>query len=201
MVSRPAILTTEHQRCPMAKTKLIRVCEACGATFSKPKSIKTCSYSCGQLIRRGSVSERFESQISRSLAPNGCDEWTGAKFKGYGNIGVNGKNTAAHRLSWEMSNGAIPKGMEVLHVCDNPGCVRVSHLFLGTHADNMQDMQKKGRARGLRGSAHYDTHLTESDIHKIRADSRFCKVIGAEYGIAEVTVSHIKTRRTWKHVI
>ena len=79
--------------------------------------------------------------------------WTGQKNdKGYGIVsgypdGSNGKQVVvrAHRMAWEMERGPIPAGMHVLHECDNPSCVNVAHLFIGTHGDNMRDMCKKGR--------------------------------------------------------
>lgn len=68
---------------------------------------------------------------------------------------------AAHRFSWELSNGPIPTGMWVLHHCDNPRCVRPDHLFLGTRLDNIRDMQAKGRLRnGWMGKALDDVRST-----------------------------------------
>lgn len=82
-----------------------------------------------------------------------CWEWIGAKNDtGYGKISVgsrdNRKEHRAHRFSWEIKFGPIPTGQVVCHKCDNPGCVRPEHLFLGTKKDNSRDMIKKKRGRG-----------------------------------------------------
>lgn len=55
------------------------------------------------------------------------------------------QRTLAHRLSWQIANGSIPDGLQVLHHCDNGACIRPDHLFVGTQADNMRDMDAKGR--------------------------------------------------------
>jgi len=65
-----------------------------------------------------------------------------------------------HRVSWELHYGPIPKGMSVLHKCDNPPCVRPDHLFLGTQQDNLQDMRNKGRHRWGLGERHAHAKLT-----------------------------------------
>jgi len=65
--------------------------------------------------------------------------------KGYGVINISGVKLA-HRISWEIYVGNIPKGMVVMHKCDNPICVRPEHLGLGTQIDNLKDMYRKGRA-------------------------------------------------------
>src|SRR4029453_17701848 len=77
-----------------------------------------------------------------------CWLWTGPiGTKGYGNAGY----WTAHRRAWVLANGPIPRGLHVLHHCDNPPCVRPDHLWLGTAADNVRDRVSKGRsATGLR---------------------------------------------------
>ena len=76
-----------------------------------------------------------------------CWEWTASKRHHYGQFDTK----LAHRIAWELVFKYIPEGMQVLHSCDNPGCVRPSHLFLGTQKDNMVDMMKKGRHKGHHG--------------------------------------------------
>ena len=76
-----------------------------------------------------------------------CWEWIGVRnHGGYGYLLKQySKKSGAHQISFELHYGPIPKGMLVLHRCDNPGCVNPAHLFLGTHKDNTLDMIKKNR--------------------------------------------------------
>jgi hypothetical protein len=93
------------------------------------------------------ASVRFSRYVD--VVDVGCWEWKGGKMKnGYGRFGIaKGQIVFAHRYSYEAKHGPIPPGLFVLHSCDNPGCVNPSHLSVGTHADNMQDMRAKGRQR------------------------------------------------------
>lgn len=92
----------------------------------------------------GSLPERFWSRV---LQKPGCWEWTGAvNDSGYGRIAVRGRMEGAHRVSWELHHGPIPRGLWVLHCCDNPPCTNPAHLFLGTCQDNLADMRAKGRS-------------------------------------------------------
>jgi hypothetical protein len=85
---------------------------------------------------------------------DGCWLWTGAiNGPGYGSLRLDGqpKSVFAHRLAWQLANGAMPNGL-VLHKCDNPRCVNPDHLFIGTYTDNQRDCVRKGR--------HFETRKT-----------------------------------------
>jgi hypothetical protein len=77
-----------------------------------------------------------------------CWEWHGGKNNiGYGMIRDADKKgmRTAHRVSYEIHKGKIPKGKCVLHTCDNPSCVNPDHLWVGTHQENTDDMIAKNR--------------------------------------------------------
>lgn len=79
----------------------------------------------------------------------GCWLWDGPKKEGYGVINIGRtKKYPAHRLSLQLASGEMGDGLNACHHCDTPGCVRPSHLFWGTQADNVQDAVRKGRHAG-----------------------------------------------------
>lgn len=78
----------------------------------------------------------------------GCWVWTGrVRTLGYGVMRIEGRDTAAHRVSYEIHVGPIPAGLFICHRCDRPPCVNPAHLFAGTPKDNHHDMMTKGRWR------------------------------------------------------
>lgn len=78
----------------------------------------------------------------------GCHIWKlWVTEKGYGKFNAGGKQVRAHRWIWEYHNGEIPKDVFVCHKCDNPRCVNIDHLFIGTALDNNKDKFRKGRLR------------------------------------------------------
>lgn len=131
-------------------------------------------------LRGAPVEERFWSYVLK--LPNGCWEWQGGKVRyGYGGFhDENHRLRFAHRYSWEMHNGPIPKGLFVCHTCDNPPCINPAHLFIGTPKDNTQDMIRKGRsAQGqyLRDRTHCvrGHEFTASNTRLSREGKRVCR--------------------------
>ena len=120
---------------------------------------------------------------------NGCIVWTRGKFQfGHGAIGVDGKTKKAHRVAWEIANGRpVPFGLYLCHHCDNPACVNVDHLFLGTLADNNRDRTLKGRTAHQYGESHGMCKFTDTDvkaIREMRMRGVMIKDIMAEYNIS-----------------
>jgi Flp pilus assembly pilin Flp len=137
-----------------------------------------------------------------------CVEWTGWRDPhGYGlaKVGPGTQGRArAHRVVWKEANGPIPDGMCVLHRCDNPSCVNVDHLWLGTVAENNRDRSLKGRSshRSVnRGVAHGQARLTEETVLNIRkryaAGDRRRKAIAASVGVSVGTVRAVIDRQSW----
>jgi hypothetical protein len=143
--------------------------------------------------------ERFEEKVDRSGA---CHLWTAAKtLDGYGQVRVNCLLQLAHRRAWEVANGPIPDGLQVLHRCDVRACVRVEHLFLGTNDDNVRDKVEKGRhAFGRRNGRAKLTPATVRTIRFRLANGEPAKLLSEEFGVHAVTIYAVKTRRAWKHI-
>jgi hypothetical protein len=87
--------------------------------------------------------QRFWAKVKKTKT---CWLWQASTRRdGYGQFRLNGKMIAAHRLSYTLLIGPIPKDMQVLHSCDVRHCVNPAHFFLGDNAANIQDRMKKGR--------------------------------------------------------
>jgi hypothetical protein len=90
---------------------------------------------------------------------NGCWEWSAGRVRrkgaNYGRFAIEGTHVRTHRLAWELTHGAIPEGLWVLHRCDNPPCCNPDHLYLGTVVENVRDMHERGRYKPpYRGRTH-----------------------------------------------
>jgi len=87
---------------------------------------------------------RFFNKVKKHKS--GCWDWqSGTVGIGHGQFWFNGKAVLAHRFSYQAFVVPFNQHIQVMHKCDNPGCVNPKHLFLGSQKDNMQDCSKKGR--------------------------------------------------------
>lgn len=99
---------------------------------------------------------------------------------------------------WQAVHGPIPIGLKVRHDCDNPRCINVDHLQLGTHADNMADRNRKNRQ--ARGEQQGLARLTEEQVRAIRKSAESQAVTAKRFNISCANVSFIRNRKTWAHV-
>lgn len=87
--------------------------------------------------------------------PDECWEWSGKRtVRGYGTTASINGETRAHRIVYAQKYGTIPEGLIICHHCDNPSCVNINHLYLGTHKDNTKDMIERGRHNNQSGYRH-----------------------------------------------
>ncbi len=133
---------------------------------------------------------------SRTNPRTKCRLWTASSFDedGYGAIVYKGKRWRAHRLSYIAHYGRIPQGLFVCHACDNPACIAIHHLFLGTPKENTLDMRRKGRGRGALGPA------MAAKIKRRLLEGAGATAIARETGISHDTVYAIKRGRSWAYV-
>ena len=117
--------------------------------------------------------ENFNFLKSKTVeVESGCWEWqAGMHGVGYGSCSAKlGGGNYAHRAMFIASGRELPKGMYVLHKCDNRKCINPDHLFLGTHLDNIKDMHAKGRASGgsMPGEKNPSVKFSDQEIQAIR---------------------------------
>lgn len=166
---------------------------------------------------RNKIIKRFFKKVHKTST---CWFWKGAVRGGscrYGNIRFGKKRILAHRLSWKIHFGIIPKNKYILHKCDNSICVNPNHLFMGTLSDNNKDRTKKNRsARGENHSFHlypelvkrgeecHFAKLTETQVKEIRIKyipwEYSIYKLANEYNVSIGCIYPIIKRKTWKTI-
>ena len=188
-------------------SKVERTCLVCGKSFlTIPAAVqrgggKYCSRACYHKSQAIPLETHFRKGVGQTTE-NGCVLWAGikdAKGRGiiYSSTHRRGKRVfSAHRVAWELAKGAIPEGQCVPHTCDNPPCINVEHLFLGTQLENIADMVIKDRSPNRK--------LTPAEVRSIRR--RYAEggvsqqQLADEYGVNQTTVSMIILRKRYRLV-
>lgn len=149
--------------------------------------------------------ERFWSKVEKT---DGCWNWRGARLRrphdgslSYGVFNLDGRSQPAHRVAWQLLNGPIPEGKWLLHDCDNQGCVRPDHLYVGTHADNTRDAVMRRRMES--GEDRWNHRLRPVDVVAIRAMAAAgiaTETIGPLFGVSGRTARNVVARKAWQSV-
>lgn len=153
------------------------------------------------------IEKRFLTKVRKT---NTCWLWEGAK-RGRGSYGtflMNGRKERAHRVAWKLYRGEIPTGFCVLHRCDVPNCVRLSHLFLGTQMDNWLDAFRKNRIYPIDkarlkvpfGENHPGHKLFEYQVREIILSDLSEPKLAKQFGVNKGHINRIRNGKVWKSV-
>ena len=195
--------------CPFGRNKHGQPQWICACECGNEKVLST------NVLRQGTVKScgcifsdykrRFWNKVTKKgpiLVPRlgKCWLWTGSKIsktRPYGRMNAKGKAVLTHRLSWEITYGSLLDKEDILHKCDNPPCVRPSHLLKGDAFSNMRDMVSKGRnvvpSRKLNVSQ-------VKEIRRLSEEGASSRKLANQFNISKSQINQIVNRVYWTSI-
>jgi hypothetical protein len=128
-------------------------------------------------------------------AGDGADEGAG-----YGKLTYAGRQTYSHIVACTLRQGEKPTDdHEAEHLCPNKLCCNGSHMAWALHAPNCQRRTEHGTQ--LIGEKHNMVKLTEANVRYIRKSKHSGRFLADFFGISPATVSLIRSRKLWRHIV
>lgn len=142
--------------------------------------------------------------------PHECWPWMGVIHPdGYGRTQIKGRSYYAHRVIFSLANPDVielsaPKNKResqfILHRCDNPPCCNPSHLFVGSHQDNMHDKVIKKRGPDYSGDKGPRCKLTMDQARQARAlrqQGAKIKTLAESFGISDASMKALLAGKSY----
>ena len=158
------------------------------------------------LERRVLIGIAYAVALRRAEPVGECVEYRGEKGAAppegrYGKLRLqNGEVVGTHRLAYEYHHGPIPDGLVVRHHCDNPPCMLIEHLTIGTQRDNHDDAVERDRWHPTRGDRNNRSTMTIDKVRELRrlkGEGWTHSQLAENFGISKTSVASIAARERW----
>jgi hypothetical protein len=128
----------------------------------------------------GKVLDRLRDKI-QAMPDVGCWNWQRkGRNRGYGMMWWKRRLHLSHRIAWYETTGTEPDGvLEIHHICENPACVRPSHLEEVTGKEN-RNRSKKWRGRAVATRCIHGHPMDGRYKTGAEAGKRYCKACNRE---------------------
>jgi hypothetical protein len=149
-----------------------------------------------RVLRRVHPSNRIARLIEVDPI-TGCHLWTGRLNNcGYGvmtftQAGYRTATLSAHKVSYELTNGRVPDGLVIDHLCRVRHCVNPDHMEAVTSRENVMRSPVAQAAINARKTHCPQGHLyTPENMYTVtKAGGRQCRICGSERNASKAVAS------------